>query len=57
MMQRGSALRGLAFALALIAAGVAGWQYAHETVARECDRLGGFYVNQKTYICVQRNSK
>lgn len=28
-----------------------GWEQAHSTVARECDRLGSFYVGDKTYVC------
>lgn len=30
-----------------------GWIDAHRTIARECERLGGFYVNNKTYKCTQ----
>ena len=28
-----------------------GYVMAHNEVARECDRLGGFYVGLKTYSC------
>lgn len=28
-----------------------GWVYAHQTVAKECERLGAFYVGDKTYEC------
>lgn len=28
-----------------------GWTDAHTTVAKECDRLGGFYVGKKVYRC------
>lgn len=28
-----------------------GRQAAHDTIARECERLGGFYVGSKTYVC------
>lgn len=29
-----------------------GWRIAHITVAAECERLGGFFVDRKTYKCV-----
>lgn len=29
-----------------------GWEVAHLTVAKECERLGAFYVGKKTYRCV-----
>lgn len=28
-----------------------GWRAAHIWVARECERLGGFFVNDATYRC------
>jgi len=28
-----------------------GYGYAHMTVSHECERLGGFYVNEKVYEC------
>lgn len=28
-----------------------GYVMAHNEVSRECERLGGFYVGQKTYTC------
>lgn len=30
----------------------AGWVYAHQTVAAECERLGGFFVGKTRYKCV-----
>lgn len=30
----------------------AGWVYAHQTVAAECERLGGFFVGKTIYKCV-----
>jgi hypothetical protein len=30
-----------------------GWASAHETVAKECERLGGFYVNKTVYKCAK----
>lgn len=29
----------------------AGWVNAHRTVATECERLGSFFVGDKTYYC------
>ena len=28
-----------------------GWVFAHQPVAKECERLGAFYVGDKTYEC------
>lgn len=33
-----------------------GWAAAHSTVARECDRLGKFYVGSKVYECKRVDS-
>lgn len=30
-----------------------GWRYAHVTVANECEKLGGFYVDRKVYKCTE----
>lgn len=30
-----------------------GWGFAHKTVATECERLGSFYVDNKTFKCTQ----
>ncbi|WP_428242979.1 hypothetical protein [Gynuella sp.] len=30
-----------------------GWVWAHNTVADECEKLGAFYVGNKTYHCSQ----
>lgn len=27
------------------------WAWAHHTIATECERLGAFYVNEKTFTC------
>ena len=32
---------------------LAGWLWAHSTVATECERLGRFYVGTKTFECVK----
>nr|CDS57801.1 hypothetical protein SYMBAF_30158 [Serratia symbiotica] len=29
-----------------------GWESAHLEVARECERLGKFYVGNKTFQCI-----
>lgn len=39
------ALNALIFACAVT------WALAHHTVATECERLGAFYVNEKTFTC------
>lgn len=41
---------GIVFALACW---LGGWRYAHITIATECERLGGFFVDSKTYRCVE----
>lgn len=28
-----------------------GWADAHAEIARECKRLGGFYVGSETFVC------
>lgn len=30
-----------------------GWLQAHQTVAMECEKLGGFYVGDVVYKCVK----
>jgi hypothetical protein len=30
-----------------------GWLVAHRCIARECERLGGFYVDNKTFKCIE----
>lgn len=29
-----------------------GWVHGHHTVAKECERLGSFYVGSKTFGCL-----
>lgn len=31
--------------------GLIGWILAHTSIARECERLGGFYVADRSYRC------
>lgn len=38
--------------LAVFLGYVAGWLDAHANVARECRRLGSFYVGKTTFRCV-----
>jgi hypothetical protein len=38
----------------LIIGSFSGWVIAHNTVSHECDRLGAFYVGDKTFWCVQK---
>lgn len=41
--------------MGFILGALVGFIYAHSIIATECDRLGGFYYNQKTYKCVLSN--
>ena len=34
-----------------------GWGIAHGVVASECDKLGGFYVNDTVYECRQKKAQ
>lgn len=34
-----------------------GWVIAHSTVARECERLNGFYVGNEVYECKAKGLK
>lgn len=43
--------------ICLIVGWLAGWLIAHKTVAVECERLGGFYYNEKTFKCVEINER
>lgn len=40
----------MVFVISLVVA-VITWEAAHSTVAKECEKLGAFYVGQKTYDC------
>lgn len=39
------------FLLALIIGALAGWRYAHGSIAAECERLGGFFVGKTVFHC------
>jgi len=41
----------LAIVVALMLMFFFGWIQAHSTVARECEKLGAFYVGDKTFEC------
>lgn len=34
-----------------------GWLHAHYTVAEECERLGSFYVGERTFTCTKIEPK
>ena len=34
-----------------------GWGIAHGIVSSECDKLGGFYVNDTVYECRQKKEQ
>ena len=39
--------------LGLLFGYLGGWNLAHGTVADECCRLGGFYVGERVFKCVE----
>lgn len=39
--------------LALACGWLFGWIHAHNTVRKECERLGSFYVGSKTFKCTE----
>lgn len=45
--------------LILLTGWLFGWIHAHYTVARECEKLGAFYVGSSVYHCtkVEQRSK
>lgn len=50
-------MQGILFCISLWIAFYGGWMFAHSTVAAECERLGSFYVGNKTYKCVEVGDK
>lgn len=44
---------GVCFVIGLLISYRLGYEVAHSTIARECDRLGSFYVGDKTYHCTE----
>lgn len=40
----------IVFILGLFIGVTVGWVVAHHQIAAECERLGGFFVNKKTYL-------
>ena len=43
--------------LAFLAGKWYGWVDAHHAIAKECERLGKFYVGKKVYSCVKIEEK
>ena len=41
--------------LTAICAAVMGWTAAHNTVAKECSTLGGFYVGESVFECKEKS--
>lgn len=40
----------IVFILGVFVGAAVGWIAAHHQIAAECERLGGFFVNKKTYL-------
>ena len=40
----------------LCVGGLIGWLHAHTVIARECERLGGFYVGDRKFRCLETSS-
>ncbi len=45
---------GAVHVVALVLACFAGWVWAHNAVATECNKLGSFYVGSKVYECKEK---
>jgi hypothetical protein len=43
----------LALLIGYIVGRTDGWYRAHECVAKECERLGAFFVGNKTFKCTE----
>lgn len=41
------------YLVGVVCGAVFGWRLAHQTVAEECARLGGFYVGRRTFQCIE----
>jgi hypothetical protein len=39
--------------IAFVIGALVGWVVAHSVVATECEKLGSFYVGDKTFKCVK----
>lgn len=48
---------GIAITLFTLVGVLLGWSIAHGVVASECDKLGGFYVNDTVYECRQKKEQ
>ncbi len=47
----------LAFVIGLIIGHRSGWNSAHRTVAKECEKLGAFYVGERVFHCTKIQEK
>lgn len=47
----------IAFILITLCSFVLGWVIAHSIVAKECERLSGFYVGNVVYECKAKGLK
>lgn len=45
----------LAAAFCLLVGWIDGYRFAHKFVALECQRLGGFFVNDAVFVCQPAN--
>lgn len=36
---------------------VVGWSWAHQEVATECERQGGFYVGERDFVCAPKSKE
>lgn len=46
-------IKGVLLVIALLIAYRLGYEVAHRVVAAECDRLGGFFVGDRTFQCME----
>ncbi|MEB8591814.1 hypothetical protein P2G80_22120 [Cronobacter sakazakii] len=46
-------IKGILLCLALYVAYRLGWESAHNMVAMECQKNGGFFVGKKTFKCIE----
>lgn len=45
------------YLLCAVLGGVVGYVVAHSVIARECERLGGFYVGNTVYECKAKGER
>lgn len=44
-------LEGIIGAIVLVCVFCFGWVHAHNSIAKECEKLGGFYIGNTVYEC------